>query len=437
MSDRIVARIVWVLAALALVVTAFGIWYDLRNTLVDESPLFVADGIAWALLPAVFVLSGALIVSRQPRNVIGLLLMTPGLVFLAAGVIDVASGSLEQGVQPEAMTLGLWLRLWFDNWSWVLLIFPLFHLMLVFPTGRLLSARWRWIVGLEIAMILFIMLSGVFTQEMGPLNVEEELAWTLPNPIGFLPESFFGATFEAIWNAGLLIMTVFSLLALVLRFRRASPVERQQLNWLLFAVTVFALIYGITAVTSGELETGGLGDLLFVISVMGIPVSIAVAVLRFHLYDLDRIIRRTLLYAVLTGLLIGIFALSVFVIQRVIGGFVGEDSPLGVAASTLLIAALFNPLRRRLQDLIDRRLYRSKYDAQRVIDEFVTTARNEADMSLLSADLLDVVDQTVQPSLQGLWIKGAEDPGRLTGHVTSAISRRNRRALSVVGLTRT
>ena len=89
-----------------------------------------------------------------------------------------------------------------------------------------------------------------------------------------------------------------------------------------------------------------------------------------------------------------------------VGGFVGEDSPLGVAVSTLLVAALFNPLRRRLQDLIDRRLYRSKYDAQRVIDEFVTTARNEADMSLLSADLLDVVDQTVQPSLQGLWIKG-------------------------------
>ncbi len=105
-SDRIVARIVWVLAALALAVTAFGIWYDVRNALGDESPLFVADGIAWALLPAVFVLTGALIVSRQPRNIIGLLLMIPGLVFLAAGVVDVAFGSLEQGVQPEAMTSG-------------------------------------------------------------------------------------------------------------------------------------------------------------------------------------------------------------------------------------------------------------------------------------------------------------------------------------------
>ena len=398
------------LAALALGATVFGIWYDLRNRLLDESPLYIADGIAWALLPAAFVLSGALIVSRQPRNIIGLLLMIPGLVFLAAGVVDVAFGSLEQGIQPEAMTLGLWLRLWFDNWSWVLLIFPIFHLMLVFPTGQLLSSRWRWIVGLEIAMILVMMFAGAFTQETGPLTVEDDLAWTLPNPIGFLPETFFGATFEVFWSAGLLIMTVFSLLALVLRSRRASSVERQQIKWLLFAVIVFASIYGITAVSSGELETGGLGDLLFVISIMGIPVSIAVAVLRFHLYDLDRIIRRTLLYAVLTGLLIGIFALSVFVIQRVVGGFVGEDSPLGVAVSTLLIAALFNPLRRRLQDLIDRRLYRSKYDAQRVIDQFVTTARNEADMSLLSADLLDVVDQTVQPSLQGLWIKGVDNP---------------------------
>ncbi len=112
MSDRIVARIVWVLAALALVVTAFGIWYDLRNTLVDESPLFVADGIAWALLPAVFVLSGALIVSRQPRNVIGLLLMIPGLVFLAAGVIDVAFGIAGAGApagshDPRAVAAAL------------------------------------------------------------------------------------------------------------------------------------------------------------------------------------------------------------------------------------------------------------------------------------------------------------------------------------------
>ena len=192
-SDRIVARTVWVLAALALAVTAFGIWYDVRNALGDESFLFVLGAIAWALLPATLVLSGALIVSRQPHNIIGLLLMIPGLVFLAAGVIDVSFGSLEQGVQPEAMTVGLWLRLWFDNWSWVLLIFPIFHLMLAFPTGRLLSSRWRWIVGLEIAMILFMMFASAFTQEMGPLNVEDDAAWTLPNPIGFLPESFFGA----------------------------------------------------------------------------------------------------------------------------------------------------------------------------------------------------------------------------------------------------
>jgi len=407
-SDRIVARIVWVLAALALGVTAFGVWYDLRNRLGDESPLFVADGIAWALLPAVFVLTGALIVSRQPRNIIGLLLMIPGLVILAAEVADLAFGSMAEGPPTQGLTPGLWIRLWFDNWSWVLLIFPIFHLMLVFPTGKLLSPRWRWLVGLEVGMVLFMMFVTAFSDEIGPLDVPEEDAWVIPNPIGFVPEDFFEGLFNTVWGAGLVAVTALALLAMVLRFRRAASVERQQIKWLLFAVSVFALIYGIAAVAGEGLEYGGLGDLLFVFSLMGIPVSIAVAVLRFHLYDLDRIIRRTLLYTVLTGLLIGIFALSVFVIQGVVGGIVGEDSPLGVAVSTLLIAALFNPLRRRLQDLIDRRLYRSKYDAQRVIDEFVATARNEADMSLLSADLLDVVDQTVQPSLQGLWIKGAE-----------------------------
>ena len=408
MSDRIVARIVWVLAAMALAVTAFGIWYDLRNTLVDESPMFVADGVAWALLPAVFVFTGALIVSRQPRNVIGLLLMIPGLVILAAGVGDVAFGSLPDGPPTEGMTPGLWIRLWFDNWSWVLLIFPILHLMLVFPTGQVLSSRWRWLVGLEIAMVLFMMFSVAFGEVIGPLDIAEEDAWVVANPIGFLPEGFFEGLFGTFWQAGLVVVTVLALLAVVLRYRRAAQMERQQIKWLLFAVTVFAVIYVIAGLTEEGLETGGLGDLLFVISLMGIPVSIAVAVLRFHLYDLDRIIRRTLLYAVLTGLLLGIFAMSVFVLQRVIGGFVGEDSPLGVAASTLLIAALFNPLRRRLQGLIDRRLYRSKYDAQRVIDQFVATARNEPDMSLLSTDLLDVVDRTVQPSLQGLWIKGTE-----------------------------
>ncbi len=182
------------------------------------------------------------------------------------------------------------------------------------------------------------------------------------------------------------------------------------MKWLVFAVAVFAMVYVGTVVAAGETGSGNVLDLIFVVSIMGIPVSIAIAVLRFHLYDLGRVIRRTLLYAVLSGLLVGIFILSVFLVRTTIGGLVGEDSALGIAVSTLLVAALFNPLRRRLQDLIDRRLYRSKYDAQRVIDRFVATARDEADMSALSADLLDLVDETIQPSVKGLWIKGSETP---------------------------
>ncbi|HEU4917343.1 MAG TPA: hypothetical protein VFV13_12355 [Acidimicrobiia bacterium] len=410
MSDRTIARIVWVIAGFALIATAYGWWSDARSGMFTRAPVEAAGAIAWSLVPVIFVLTGALIVSRQPKNIIGLLLMIPGLVFLTAGVVDVAFGSLETGAQPAELTVGLWLRLWFDNWSWVLLIFPILHLILVFPTGSLPSPRWRWVVWLEAAMILFMMLSAAFGEEIGPLNVEESLAWTLPNPIGFLPEEFFGAVFNSVWSGGLLLVAAAALTSLVLRFRRAAGAERQQMKWLVFAVAVFAMVYVGTVVAAGETGSGNVLDLIFVVSIMGIPVSIAIAVLRFHLYDLGRVIRRTLLYAVLSGLLVGIFILSVFLVRTTIGGLVGEDSALGIAVSTLLVAALFNPLRRRLQDLIDRRLYRSKYDAQRVIDRFVATARDEADMSALSADLLDLVDETIQPSVKGLWIKGSETP---------------------------
>jgi hypothetical protein len=403
-SERIVARIVWVVAALALVAAVFVVWREVGSGTAME----MAGAVAWVLLTPLLVLTGALIVSRQPDNIIGLLLMVPGLIFLATRVVDIIAGPLATSEAPDQLTVGLWIRVWFDSWSWVLLIFSLLHLMLVFPTGRLLSPRWRWVAVLEAGMILFMIFSATFAAEIGPLNIPAEDQWYVPNPIGFIPQTFYGWAFNLFFGAGLLLVTVSALLAMVIRFRKAAAVERQQIKVLLFAVTFFALVYIVTIMLDEEFEVGTVGDLLFVLSVMGIPVAIAVAVLRFHLYDLDRIIRRTLLYAVLTGLLVGIFALSVFLIQRVIGGFVGEDSALGIATSTLLIAALFNPLRRRLQHVIDRRLYRSKYDAQRVIDEFVATARNEPDMSLLSTDLLEVVDRTVQPSVQGLWIKGTE-----------------------------
>jgi hypothetical protein len=405
MSERLIARIVWVITALVLAANVYALWRALDAGTFDTTPVSILGAIAWGLLPMVFVLIGALIVSRQPKNIIGWLLMLPVLVF----VLDEALFNLPE-VAPTALDVGLWLQLWFDNWSWVLLIFPLFHLLLVFPTGRLPSPRWRWVVGLELVMATTMMVGAAFGEEIGPLNVEGANAWTLPNPIGFLPGRAFGATFLVVWTIALLTMTVMSLASVVVRFRRATPIERQQLKWLFFAFGVFALVYGVGAATAGGVASGSWGDLVFALSVMGIPVSIGIAILRHRLFDIDLIIRRTLLYAVITGLLVGVYALSVFVLQNLVGGVVGENSPLTVAVSTLLIAALFNPLRRRLQDVIDRRLYRSKYDAQKVVDEFVARARDEADMNRLSANLLHLVEQTVRPAVEGLWVKGAESP---------------------------
>jgi hypothetical protein len=405
MSQRVIARIVWVVAGLSIAACLYSLWAGWQEGMLDRSLVAAVGAVVWTLMPVVFVLTGALILSRQPGNVIGLLLVMPVVSFVLVSVIF----QIPQ-TAPAELNPALWLQLWFDNWSWVLLIFPLFHLLLVFPTGRLLSGRWRWVVWIELVMVAVMMFGAAFGEEIGPLNIEGSSAWTVPNPVGFLPITVFGTVFQTIWGAGLFFMTGAAFAAVIVRFRRSAAVERQQLKWLLFSFGMFALIYGGGALTLGEFASGSWGDLLFALSVIGIPVSIGIAILRYRLFDIDLIIRRTLLYAVLTGLLIGVYGLSVFVLQNLVGGFVGEGSPLVVAGSTLLIAALFNPLRRRLQDLIDRRLDREKYDVQRVIDEFMATARDEADMDRLSTDLLDLVGTTVRPAVSGLWIKGAVEP---------------------------
>jgi len=406
-SQRVTARIVWVVAGLTIAACFYSLWTVWREGMTDGPFLYAVAGVVWTLMPVAFVLTGAVILSRQPGNVIGLLLVVPVVSFVLVDVIF----QIPQ-TAPAELSAALWLQLWFDNWSWVLLIFPLFHLLLVFPTGQLISGRWRWVVWIELLMVAVMVFGAAFGQVIGPLNTEGWTvnAWTVPNPVGFIPITAFGSTFEAIWGAGLFFMTGAAFAAVIVRFRRGGAVERQQLKWLLFSVSMFGLVYGGAALTLGEITSGSWGDLLFGLSVIGVPVSIGIAVLRYRLFDIDLIIRKTLLYAAVTGLLVGVYALSVFVLQTLVGDIVGEGSPLTVATSTLLIAALFNPLRRRMQDLIDRRLYRGKYDAQKVIDEFVAIARDEADMDRLSHDLLALVDQTVKPTVKGLWVKGAQSP---------------------------
>lgn len=352
----------------------------------------IVGGILWSLVPSVFATSGALIVLRQPGNAVGWLLIVPGLALLAP-LLTVPR--LAQA--PTLVDLGVVFQLWLDNISWMLLIFPVFLLLLVFPTGRLLSSRWRWLVGLAVLMASFLAGAGLFSERLGPI---EESSWTVANPIGLVPVSLFeSVAFEIFWACGLLTLTVSGLVAVVLRFRRASGAERQQMKWLLFAVSLFGFVYVLAAAIE-PLQELAMWDLVLVISLLAMPVSIMFAVTRHRLYEIDRIISRTLAY----GLVVLLLASGYVALVTVIGARM-SDRPLFVAATTLAAAALFNPLRRRIQIWVDRRFNRSRYVTERVIDGFAGSLRDQVDPGAVVDGWVGVVSDTMQPSSVGVWVR--------------------------------
>jgi hypothetical protein len=218
------------------------------------------------------------------------------------------------------------------------------------------------------------------------------------NPIGLIPfervERYLFALFIPF-----LITLVLALLSLALRFHRAAGVERQQIKWLLYVAALF-----LTAQLA--ISFGAIGEQFTSLVALGFPIAIGIAVLRYRLFDIDVIIRKTLVYTALTALLALVYFGSVVLLQRLFGAVTGiGQSPLAVVVSTLVIAALFTPLRRRIQDVIDRRFFRKKYDAQRILAQFALTARDETDLEVLTAELAHVVQETMQPESVSVWLR--------------------------------
>jgi hypothetical protein len=384
--------VAWLLAAVVAVACSYAIVMAVSLGELGSSVLNIASGIGLVLVGPIYAVTSAVIISRQPRNVVGWLLMT-----VAVGLaLSFALGVSDMPAPPPVVDAWWILRLTFTTWSWVLFIFPIFHLLMVFPTGRLLSPRWRILGLLEGLMVSMMIFFGTFTAVLGP----EDAAWTVPNPIGFITGDPFEGPFGVFWNYGLLLLSISGLLAAILRYRRADSIERHQIKWLLFAVALFAAVYGTSAIRSG-VESGSLLDLLFPMTIMGIGVAVALAVLRYRLYEIDRIISRTVGYVLVVGALGLVYALgAIWLPSRLTGG-----SPLFVAGSTLAVAALFNPLRRRVLHWVDRRFYRSRYDAERVADEFASRLQDRTDVDRLSDDWVAVVAQTMQPSSLGVWVR--------------------------------
>ena len=371
----------------------------------DTGPA-TSENLFLGLMLEVFAVVAALIVSRQPRNVIGWLLMCPAI----ASAIPAEAYVNSFTTAPAQPTPLLLLALWFAGWSWVLLIFPTLFILLLFPTGRPPSARWRWLIIVGLGMCAYFSVFAVFGAEFGPISGELEGAWTVPNPIGFIQEDAFPML---LWSILLGILTVACAASVVVRFRRATTVERAQLKWLLYACTAFATVYGL-----GIMRGGAGGDLpldialgiLFPITLLTIPIAIAVAVLRYNLWEIDVIIRRTLVYGALTGTLALLYLLGVGLLGGLFRSLTGQGDQLAIVVTTLALAALFSPLRRRVQAGIDRRFYRNRYDAERTLSAFSGTVQDEMELEEVSQALLELVTDTVKPEHTSLWLRDVHEP---------------------------
>jgi hypothetical protein len=301
--------------------------------------------------------------------------------------------------RPGSLPGAIWAA-WYQQQWWI----PMFALIfvatpLLFPTGRLLSARWSPVAAVAALVIVALVLLAALQPT---IKLQDQDYW-VDNPIGVagIPDP------ETSRVAGVLLglltaCIVVAVICLVLRFRRSSGVERQQLKWVVYAGVLLLLTIPV-----GMFLPATLGDALWGLIIAFVPVAAGVAILRYRLFDIDRLINRTLVYGLLTAVLGLGYVGAVLVLGQVFGA-VGRDPPgWAVAGATLAVAALFQPARRRIQAVVDRRFNRRKYNAARTVEAFSARLRDEVDLDALSNELLGVVDQTMQPTTASLWLRPA------------------------------
>jgi hypothetical protein len=352
---------------------------------------------------------GALIAARQPGNPIGWILLVIGSL-LAFGALVEASVLLEDAPARQ-------LSAWLSDWTWyVWLTLAGVFLPLLFPTGRPLSPRWRRVVWLGAAALVLSVAGNAF--DPGRIDVDSPVP--VDNPFGIeRAEDLLGV----LARAGEVLAGIAFLLAaasLVIRFRRSRGVERQQLKWFAYVgllaaaglgVAMAAVLFGTQPGEEGggtALDiTGAVGWFTALIAiVVGIPVATGMAILRHRLYDIDVVINRTLVYGALTATLLLSYLGLVLLLQLALGPLT-EDNGLAIAGSTLGVAALFRPARARIQELVDRRFYRRKYDAAQTIESFGSRLREQVELDALSAELRGVAAETMQPAHVSLWLREA------------------------------
>lgn len=392
----------WLLLGVTLFLTGSGmiLQFNTGSRILGGGPPMLEDIFA-VLAMGVWALVGALLIYRQPQNLFGWIFSLTALI----SVMDqFAFGYAYFGyvAHPGSLPGIEMMILWLSWGSRVVILFPITLLLLLFPTGRPLSPGWGRLIWLSaLATIL-----AVLTSVIAPLpNTNFPFPPLLEQPGNTI--LIFMRSVAWVAFALLYLCAGAASVSLFIRMTRANGVERQQIKWFVLAVTLsmpapiltaLGLIFKVPFLFR-------LGIWFLIAFIGGIPIASFFAIVRYRLWDIDIIIRRTLVYSLVTLVLALIYFSSVVLLQRVFTAVTNQESPLAIVISTLVIAALFNPLRQYVQTFVDRRFYRQKYNAQQVLTRFAHTARDVTDIELLRDELVQVVTETLQPESLEIWFK--------------------------------
>jgi hypothetical protein len=392
MSGRTAAWLAWTACALSLALTALTVLLIVL-LLSSDTPIYYY-WLETSMVAVGYSTVGAIVASRLPESPIGWLFCAIGLIF-GVSHFSAEYAAYDLLAPSRSLPAGEVLA-WLTSWVWVFGLGLIVFLDLLFPNGRLPSARWRWFarftaIALLPAAILGALSPGLITSS------------TLQNPFGI--EGLPNATMPVqAFMYALIVVGVSSMLA---RLRHAGRIERQQIKWFAYATVVVisgVILKNIVYPPVGVMWVWWVGLVLTALGVVSSPIAMGVAIFRYRLYGIDILINRTLVYGSLTATLVALYFAVVVLLQSLFVVLIGEKSTLAVVASTLVIAALFNPFRRRIQSVVDRRFYRRKYDARKTLESFSTQLRNETDLKALSDDLVGVARETMQPAHVSLWL---------------------------------
>jgi hypothetical protein len=352
----------------------------------------LADKAPDVLMAVTLTLVGVVVTLKRPENLVGWAMSVPGVALLAGGVLETYA-HLALLAKPEAGLPGGTVAAALSGGVWTALIAGLFVLLVVFPAGHV-PRRWRLVTGLVLLGLGTVW--AIITTHSGhfepPLDAFE-------NPLALTGETGSTAVVSPI-VIGCVVCIVLAAANLILRFRRSRGEERQQFKW--FAGAAGLLLVSLPLQYFAD--ASGPAGILFLAAVLALPVSVAIAILRYRLYEIDVIVRRTLVYGAVTAALAGLYFAIVLLLQQVFSSFTG-GSDLAVAGSTLAVAALFRPVRNRIQGLVDRRFYRRKYDTQHTLEAFSDRLREQVDLEALTIELERVVGDTMQPASVSLWLR--------------------------------